>query len=395
MTDIVIIGGCGHVGLPLCLAFARAGKKVVALDIDAEKVAQVNAGKMPFKDRGADELLAKVLAGGSFLASTDQALISAAEVVITVVGTPVDEYLNPRLYLITDLVTGHLSRLRAGQLFLLRSTVYPGTTERVDALFREKGLAIDVAFCPERVAEGQALEEITSLPQIVAGCNERAQKRAENLFGALTPDLIAVPPLAAELTKLFNNAWRYAQFALANQFYMMANDHGVDFYEVYRAMTERYPRAQGFPRAGLAAGPCLFKDTVQLGAYNNNAFFMGQAAVMINEGLPNYMVQRIARRYDLKKSVAGILGMTFKADSDDPRDSLAFKLRKILMSECKEVISTDPFLKDPSLKPLDEVLKRSDILFIGSPHTAYRKLDFGKTPVVDVWNIYSGRLKTL
>jgi len=395
LADIVIIGGCGHVGLPLGLAFARAGMKVVALDIDAQKVAQVNAGRMPFKDRGADDLLAKVLANGSFRASTEVDLISAAEVVITVVGTPVDEYLNPRLYLITDLVTGHLTRLRAGQLFLLRSTVYPGTTERVDALFREKGLAIDVAFCPERVAEGQALEEITSLPQIVAGCNERAQKRSETLFRALTSDLIALPPLAAELTKLFNNAWRYAQFALANQFYMMANDHGVDFYEIYRAMTERYPRAQGFPKAGLAAGPCLFKDTVQLGAYNNNAFFMGQAAVMINEGLPNYMVQRVSRRFDLKKSVAGILGMTFKADSDDPRDSLAFKLLKILMSECKEVISTDPFLKDPSLKPLEEVLKRSDILFIGSPHTAYRKLDFGKTPVVDVWNIYPGRLKTL
>lgn len=395
MTDIVIIGGCGHVGLPLGLAFARAGKQVVALDIDAAKVAQVNAGKMPFKDRGADELLAQVLASGAFKASTDQAAVTAADVVITVVGTPVDEYLNPRLYLITDLVTSHLPRLRAGQLFLLRSTVYPGTTERVDALFREKGLGIDVAFCPERVAEGQALEEITSLPQIVAGCSEKAQKRAEALFGALTKDLIALPPLAAELTKLFNNAWRYAQFALANQFYMMANDHGVDFYEVYRAMTERYPRAAGFPKAGLAAGPCLFKDTVQLGAYNNNAFFMGQAAVMINEGLPNYMVQRIARRFDLKKSVAGILGMTFKADSDDPRDSLAFKLRKILHSECKEVLSTDPFLKDPTLTPLQEVLRRADILFIGTPHTAYRKLDFGKTPVVDVWNIYPGRLKTL
>lgn len=394
-VDILIIGGCGHVGLPLGLAFARAGKKVIALDVDANKVAQVNAGRMPFRDRGADELLGKVLASGTFRASTEEALISGAEVVITVIGTPVDEYLNPRLYLITDLVTRHLGRLHSGQLFLLRSTVYPGTTERVDALFREKGLAIDVAYCPERVAEGQALEEITSLPQIVAGCSERAQKRSEDLFRALTTDILAVPPLAAELTKLFNNAWRYAQFALANQFFMMANDHGVDFYEVYRAMTERYPRAQGFPKAGLTAGPCLFKDAVQLGAYNNNAFFMGQAAVMINEGLPNYMVQRVARRFDLKRSVAGILGMTFKADSDDPRDSLAFKLRKILQSECREVISTDPYLQDPSLRPLDEVLRRADILFIGSPHAAYRKLDFGRTPVVDVWNMTPARLRTL
>jgi UDP-N-acetyl-D-mannosaminuronic acid dehydrogenase len=394
-ADIVIIGGCGHVGLPLGLAFARAGRKVAALDIDAAKVAQVNAGRMPFLDRGTDTLLPKALADGTFRASTDQSLLSAAEVVITVVGTPVDEYLNPRLYLITDLVTNHLSRLRAGQLFLLRSTVYPGTTERVNDLFREKGLAIDVAFCPERVAEGQALEEITSLPQIIAGCSERAQKRAEDLFRLLTPDLIPVPPLAAELTKLFNNAWRYAQFALANQFFMIANDHGVDFYEIFRAMTDRYPRGKGFPKAGFSAGPCLFKDTVQLGAYNNNTFFMGQAAVMINEGLPNYVVQRVLRRFDLKKSTAGILGMTFKADSDDPRDSLAFKLRKILQGECREVLCTDPFIQDPSFLPLEEVLRRADILFIGSPHSAYRSLDFGGKPVVDIWNMTPGRLKTL
>jgi UDP-N-acetyl-D-mannosaminuronic acid dehydrogenase len=394
-TEIVIIGGCGHVGLPLGLAFSRAGKKVIALDIDARKVDAVNSGRMPFQDRGADELLPKVIAAGTFRASTDASVLSQAETVITVVGTPVDEYLNPRLYLMTDLILGHLSHLRPGQLFLLRSTVYPGTTERVDALFRQKECGIDVAFCPERVAEGKALEEITSLPQIVAGCSPRAQQRAEELFKVLTPELIPLSPMAAELTKLFNNAWRYAQFALANQFFMMANDHGIDFYEIHRAMTERYPRAHGFPKAGLAAGPCLFKDTVQLGAFHSNAFFMGQAAVMINEGLPNYLVQRVARRFDLKKSVVGILGMTFKADSDDPRDSLAFKLRKILQVECQEVLSSDPFLNDPSMLPLEDVLKRSQILFIGVPHTAYRKLDFGSTPVVDVWDMTPGRLKVL
>jgi UDP-N-acetyl-D-mannosaminuronic acid dehydrogenase len=394
-AEIVIIGGCGHVGLPLGLAFARAGKKVAALDIDAPKVARVNAGEMPFLDRGADVLLARVLKDGTFRATTDPSVIAAAEVVITVVGTPVDEYLNPRLHLISELVTEHVSRFRSGQLFILRSTLYPGTSARVHELFRERGLEIDVAFCPERVAEGQALEEITSLPQIIAGCTDRAQRRAEDLFRVLTTDLIATPPLAAELTKLFNNAWRYAQFALANQFFMIANDHGVDFYEIYRAMTERYPRGQGFPKAGLAAGPCLFKDTVQLGAFNNNTFFMGQAAVMINEGLPNYLVQRVLRRFDLKKSTAGILGMTFKADSDDPRDSLAFKLRKVLQPECKQVLCTDPFLKDESFLPLEDVLRRSDILFIGSPHTAYWKLDFGRTPVVDVWNMTPSRLTTL
>jgi len=295
----------------------------------------------------------------------------------------------------TDLIDRYKASFRSGQLFLLRSTIYPGTTDRIDQWFRKQRLEVDVAFCPERVAEGKALEEITSLPQIVAGCSDRAQRRAEELFRLLTPELIRLAPLAAELTKLFNNAWRYAQFALANQFYMIANDHGIDFYEIFRAMSEKYPRGQGFPGAGFAAGPCLFKDTIQLGAFHNNAFFMGQAAVMINEGLPNYVVQRVGRNFDLKNIVAGVLGMTFKADSDDPRDSLAFKLRKILSVECKEVLCTDPLLRDPSLTPLDQVLKRADLLFIGVPHSAYRGLDFGKTPVVDVWNVVPGRLKTL
>ena len=350
---------------------------------------------MPFRDRGADELLPVVLKDGSFRATCDEAVLREADVIITVVGTPVDEYLNPQLHLMMDLVERYRPRFRAGQLFLLRSTIYPGTTDRMDQWFRQKKLDVDVAFCPERVAEGKALEEITSLPQIVAGCSDRAQRRAEDLFRLLTPDLVKLSPLAAELTKLFNNAWRYAQFALANQFYMIANDHGIDFYEIFQAMSEKYPRGQGFPGAGFAAGPCLFKDTVQLGAFHNNAFFMGQAAVMINEGLPNYVVQRVGRKFDLKNSVAGILGMTFKADSDDPRDSLAFKLRKILSVECKDVLCADPHLRDPSLAPLDQILKRADILFIGVPHSAYRGLDFGKTPVVDVWNFVPGRLKTL
>ncbi len=390
-----MLGGCGHVGLPLGLAFARAGKSVVAYDINRQAVEQVSAGRMPFHDRGADQVLKSVLSQGRFRCTPDPSVLSTADVVISVVGTPVDEYLNPRLYLMTDLLQEHMTRFRNGQLFVLRSTLYPGTTERAVAQFKEKGLELDVAFCPERVAEGVALEEITALPQIVAGCGERAQRRAEELFRCLTPELIPLAPLAAELAKLFNNAWRYSQFALANQFFMMANDHGVDFYDVHQAMTRRYPRAAGFPRAGLAAGPCLFKDTVQLGAFHNNNFFMGQAAIMINEGLPNYLVRGAARHFDLRKMTVGILGLTFKADSDDPRDSLAFKLRKILQVEAREVLSTDPHLSQPDLLPLEDVLARSELLFIGAPHAAYRDLDFRGVPVVDPWNMTPQRLKVL
>jgi UDP-N-acetyl-D-mannosaminuronic acid dehydrogenase len=386
MVDIAIIGGCGHVGLPLGLALARAGKRVVAIDVDAKRVRETNAGTMPFRDRGADELLPRVLKVGTFTCTTEPAIVSQADTVISVVGTPIDEYLNPRFEIMQDFVAQYEAYLRTGQLLVLRSTLYPGSTTRVERLLHDKGLALEVAFCPERVAEGAALEEITTLPQVIAGCTARAQERAEVLFRLLTPVIIPMAPLGAELTKLFNNVWRYVQFAVANQFYMIANDYGMNFYDIHHAMTEQYPRAQNFPRAGFAAGPCLFKDTMQLSAFHNNSFFLGHAAMLINEGMPAYVVERAARRFPLSEMTVGILGMTFKADSDDPRHSLSFKLRKILQTQCREVLCTDPYLNAPNLTPLQETLAKADLLFIGAPHSVYRTLDFGDTPVIDIWN---------
>ncbi len=385
MTKIVIIGGCGHVGLPLGLAFAKAGHQVVGLDIDAKKVEQTNQGKMPFDDRGADALLKEVLAKGTFRCSLDASVVAQSEVVVTIIGTPLDEHLNPRFEVYKHLLDHHRHHMRAGQLLILRSTVYPGTTQRVWQGLEQEQAGIDVAFCPERVAEGVALEEIGTLPQIVAGTTPRAQQRAEDLFRCLTKSVIALRPLEAELAKLFTNSWRYIQFATTNQFYMMANDFGADFYAIHRAMTEDYPRAKGFPRPGFAAGPCLFKDTMQLSTFDNNAFFLGHAAMLVNEGLPNYVVRRASQRWDMRDMTVGILGMSFKADSDDPRDSLSFKLRKILLAEAREVLCADPFLTDPRLVSQSEVLSRAQLLFIGAPHSAYRILDTGDVPVVDIW----------
>ncbi len=395
MTDIAIIGGCGHVGLPLGLAFARAGKGVVLVDVDARRVKETGAGTMPFMDRGAEPVLKKAIADGKLRCTTDTSAIRDAEAIITVVGTPLDEHLNPSFEAISSVVHEYKPHFRAGQLLIVRSTVYPGTTVRLANLVTREGLDLDVAFCPERVAEGYALEEICSLPQIVSGHTERAAARADALFRTLVPSTIRMAPLAAELTKLFNNAWRYIQFAVANQFYVIANEYGIDFYDVHDAMTRDYPRAKGFPRAGFAAGPCLFKDTMMLSAFHNNAFFLGHSAMLVNEGLPNYLVQRASRRFALPEMTVGILGMTFKADSDDPRDSLAVTLRRILQATCKRVLCTDPHLKDATLTPLEDTIRESDLLFIGVPHTAYRGLDFGAKPVVDPWNMTPQRLKVL
>jgi UDP-N-acetyl-D-mannosaminuronic acid dehydrogenase len=393
LSQIVIVGGCGHVGLPLGLAFAKAGKRVTAVDIDPAKVESTNAGVMPFVDRGADVLLREVLATGAFRCTTELAPIREADVVITIMGTPVDAHLNPRFDLMQTFLHETREHLSRNQLLILRSTLFPGTTDRVKMLVDEMNIDVDVAFCPERVAEGVALEEITSLPQIVAGCTPRAQERAEMLFRSIAPQIVPLAPMAAELSKLFSNALRYIQFAVSNQFYMIATDYGLDFYEIHRSMTEGYPRGKGFPTAGFAAGPCLFKDTMQLSAFHNNNFFLGHAAMLMNEGLPNYLVQRAAAHHPLAKLTCGILGMTFKADSDDTRDSLSFKLRKVLQTTAKEVLCCEPNLKGDWLTPLDETIRRSDVLFIGVPHKQFREISFGGKPVYDVWNMTKERVR--
>ena len=194
-------------------------------------------------------------------------------------------------------------------------------------------------------------------------------------------------PEEAELAKLYTNVWRYIKFATANQLYMMANDQGLDFERIRQGLAEDYPRAADMPAAGFAAGPCLFKDTMQLAAYNQNNFPLGHAAMAVNEGMPLYLVHRIEQRHDLSAMTVGVLGMAFKGGSDDTRSSLSYKLKRILAFKAGAVLCTDPYVTtDPDLHPLDEVLESADMLVIAAPHPEYRGLVTDK-PVADIWNI--------
>ena len=387
--DVVIIGGVGHVGLPLGLVLADRGHRVVAYDTDVGAVERVLGGSMPFLEDGAPELLAKVLHSGTFSASTDPAVVSDAEVVVVVIGTPVDEHLNPDPSAVLVALEEIADRFRDGQLVVLRSTVFPGVTRRVEAWFAENHPCVDVAFCPERIAEGFALTEIVSLPQLAGARTAEVSDRVVDFFGTLGVESIRVLPEEAELAKLFTNTWRYVKFAAANQFWMMANEFGVDFERVRSALTTDYPRAADMPGAGFTAGPCLFKDTMQLAAFSDNSFALGNAAMMVNEGLPLYLIKRIEASHDLSDKAVGILGMAFKGDIDDSRSSLSYKLRKLLLFRAREVLCTDPHVVDERLVPLERVLDESDLVVIATPHTAYRGLEF-RQPVVDLWNLTGG-----
>jgi UDP-N-acetyl-D-mannosaminuronic acid dehydrogenase len=385
--DVAVIGGCGHVGLPLAIAFAERGAAVAVYDINADAVAAVNAAEMPFSEPGAPSALKRAIAEGRLAATTDPAIVARAENVIIVIGTPVDSHLNPDQGAILQALRGCQRYLAHGQLIVLRSTVYPGTTALVEKLIRDLGLDVEVAFCPERIAEARALTEIYELPQIVSSRTGAGCRRASALFRRLTRKIVVLSPEEAELAKLFTNVWRYIKFATANQLYMMANDRGLDFERIRTALADGYPRAADLPSAGFAAGPCLFKDTMQLAAYNNNNFALGHTAMTINEGLPLYLVHRLEQRFDLPTMTVGILGMAFKAGTDDIRASLSYKLKRILAVKAQAVLCTDPRVTcDPDLTPLPEVLARAGLLIVGAPHPEYRNLEVN-VPVADIWNV--------
>jgi UDP-N-acetyl-D-mannosaminuronic acid dehydrogenase len=385
--DVVVVGGCGHVGLPLGLAFASRGLRTAVYDIDQSSVDKVALGEMPFDEPGASQVLRRVLDQGTFQAGSDPDIMSRTDAVVVVIGTPIDKHLNPEALNVPIEITKLSRHLADGQLLVLRSTLYPGVTAMVERQLDRAGRKIDVAFCPERIAEGKAMVELFSLPQLVSGRTPAARARARELFQHLTDEIVELSPEEAELAKLFTNTWRYIKFATANQLFMIANDFGLDYSKIRDALSHEYPRAQDLPTAGLAAGPCLLKDTMQLAAFNNNQFTLGHSAMLINEGLPLYTVAKLEARFELSEMTVGILGMAFKAESDDIRSSLSYRLKRILAFKAKRVLCTDPYVTiDPDLAPLQQVLDQSDLLVIGAPHDTYREI---KTdlPIVDLTNL--------
>ena len=387
--DICIIGGLGHIGLPLGISFAKTGKKVILYDINQKSIDTVSKGRMPFLEAGAEKPLQETINKTLFI-SSDKNVISQSHFVILTIGTPIDEHLNPQFTLFKNFFEEIISLLNDQQHIIIRSTVYPGTTEKIQELLRENGKKTRVSFCPERIAEGKAMEELSGLPQIISSFDNESIREASDLFVSLTKQTIPLKPIEAELAKLFTNVWRYLQFAISNQFYQIATQNNLDFYKIYDAVTNNYPRTKGFTKAGFAAGPCLFKDTMQLAAFANNSFFLGHSAMLINEGLPNFIIQKLKEKTDLKTKTVGILGMAFKGDSDDPRESLSYKLKKALTIEAKQVLCSDPLVKDDRLVPAEELIKKSDIIIIGATHSEYKKLklDYKSKIIVDMWNFF-------
>jgi UDP-N-acetyl-D-mannosaminuronic acid dehydrogenase len=386
--DVCLVGGAGHVGVPLSLVLAESGRKTLILDINEPALQTMAAGGLPFLEQGGKALLQKVLANNALAFSSDPKDVGNAPVVVLTIGTPVDEFHNPNLSRLTVCLDGLMPHLRDDQTIILRSTVAPGTTAYIDNYLRRRGKKTRLAFCPERVVQGKGIEEIRGLPQLVGGTSAEATAEAKKLFETIAPEVVEMTPLEAEFAKLICNAFRYIQFAATNQLYMMVESAGLNYSNLLAKMKRGYARMESIPGPGFAAGPCLMKDTMQLFAFQKQNFILGQVAMTINEGLPNFIVERLMAQFDLQKTRIGILGMAFKAESDDIRESLSYKLGKLLRFHGAQVFYSDEYAKDPTFVDKETLARKCDVIIVGVPHKAYQRLTIpSNVEIIDLWSV--------
>jgi len=385
--DVCVVGGAGHIGAPLAIVLAARGFRTLIYDINLKAMEILAKGEMPFMEEGGEALLKSTLRVGKLFFSSKIEDIQNIPIIILTIGTPIDEFHNPRFGLLTSCIDQMLPFIVDEQTIILRSTIAPGATEFLYRHLKSKGKNTKLAFCPERVVQGKAIEEIQALPQIISGTSPEATQVATHFFSKIAPEVVVMTPQEAEFAKLICNAYRYIQFAATNQLYMMVESAGIDYNALLYKMKKGYPRMESIPGPGFAAGPCLMKDSMQLFAFQRQNFMLGQVAMTINEGLPNFIVERLVRQNDLSRMTVGILGMAFKADSDDIRDSLSYKLGKILRFKGAKVLYSDEYVKDKTFISKEDLVEQADVIIIGVSHSAYKQLKFPEEKlIIDLWS---------
>lgn len=396
MKKIAIIG-IGRVGLPLGLYLESLGFEVIGIDKDEKTVARLRDRLMPFMEPGCQELLSR----SKIHFTTDNAKVRDMDYVLITVGTPLLGHIETDLSNIESVVLSILPLLHAGQCVILRSTVAPKTTDYVKNFIEIRtklkvGRDLGLAFCPERLAEHKALEELKKLPQIIGCEDDLSFELAKTLFGPFQVKLFRTTFLSAELAKLFNNTARYIDFAVANQFAIIANNFDQNIFEILKLANEDYPRGFIY-NPGFTAGTCLRKDFGMINELSPGPDLL-LAAWKVNEFMPYHLVEIASKQRSLNKAKIAVLGYTFKGNSDDIRDSLVPKLLRYLERQVPQsIVLCEPNIEDkkvgryPNLG-LAASLQDADVVFIAANHDAFRDHDSVWAPlkpgaiVIDVWN---------
>ena len=385
-NNICIIGGAGHVGAPLGIALSSKGYKVILIDKNKKNIIKINKGQMPFLEDGCEKLLPIELKKKRILATSDLLEVKNCKYIIICLGTPVNSNFNPNLKNFLNFFYTLKKYLTSKHIIIIRSSIYPGICNKVYNIIKKK--CKNLSYCPERIAQGQSLKELPKLAQIISGKNKKSKIESAKIFKKICKKTIFTEIAEAELIKLFSNAYRYINFSISNQFYMMSKKNNLDFSKMRNIMRDNYDRNISIPSAGFAAGPCLLKDTMQLSSFFKHDFSLGKSAMKINEGLPKFIIDDLVKTYNLKGKTIGVLGLAFKAENDDIRDSLSIKLLKYLKAKKIKTLQSDEYYKNIKNVSRSVLIKKSNIIIIATPHKAYKNLKIsGKKIVVDVWGI--------
>ena len=383
---ISIIGGAGHVGFPLGLIFSSKGFKVSLIDNDLEKINKINVSKVPFLEENSQKLLNSMIRKKRIFATNQLIEVLKSKYIIVCIGTPINKQLNPSLRSFISFFYRLKKFLKKNQIVIIRSSIYPGICDKIYKIIGNK--CKNLSYCPERIVQGKSIIELPKLPQLVSGKSKKAIAESGRLFRKVCKKIIYTEVIEAELIKLFSNAYRYIHFSISNQFYMICQNQDINFFKIRDIMRDGYLRNANIPASGFTAGPCLLKDTMQLSSFYNHKFLLGHSALSINEGIPKFIINKLNTKYNLKKKTVGVLGLAFKSETDDIRDSLAIKLLKLLKSKKIKTLQSDEYYKHKDNIDKRDLIKKSDIIILSTPHQAYKKLKIGKNKIlIDVWGL--------
>jgi UDP-N-acetyl-D-mannosaminuronic acid dehydrogenase len=372
--QFISIIGLGRVGLPLALCFADRGLRVLGVDHDPAVLASIRAGRMPFAEAGTQELLERIAPTGRLELTERAADAAQADDIVITIGTPSFSHIESDLRQVRAAVDDLLPLLRPGHALILRSTIAPGTTDFVAGYLEKRrdlrvGEDVFVAHAPERIAAGRFLEEITTLPCIVGGVGEASTQRAAEVFSVFGAPIVKTTPVQAELAKIWTNILRYTTFALPNLLMMDCESYGANVFEVIDLINRDYPRG-GIAMPGMTAGTCLRKDFA-FSEERSNAPGMLLAVSRVNEAVPLFLVEGVKRRVGSLASLkVAVLGLTFKRDTDDERDSLSPKLIRLFERELADVAVCDPHAPTPT-QPLSDAVQDADVVIVATNHSEF------------------------
>jgi UDP-N-acetyl-D-glucosamine dehydrogenase len=401
MTSIAVVG-LGYVGLPLACLCAEKGLEVNGIDINKDRVEQINKGISPIDDPSLKEAVKKTK-GKIKATESIQDTVKNSSIVIVCVPTPVDQNHLPDLGPLKSACEGVSKSLQKNTLVIIESTIFPGTTEEIILpILKKSNISFYLAHCPERLDPGNKKFTIHNIPRVVGGINKESTKKAAEFYRKIIDaDITELSSVkAAEATKIMENTFRDVNIAFINEMAMSFDKEGIDILEVIKgASTKPFAFMPHYPGAGVG-GHCIPVDPYYIiEKAKQSGFshkFLGLARE-INNNMPDYTVKLLEEELQkLKKTIknakVGVLGLAYKADVDDVRESPALKIVEILRKKEADVFVFDPYVKKgTNVENLDDLMQKSNYIILATDHNEFRNMDLNKLKENSIQIVIDGR----